>query len=324
MTPNFSINPWAPELWTSPSVDKNTISAPKITVGILNFNRRDDLRRTLDCITGAIQYPDIEVIVVDNASIDKSTEMVRSEFPEVKLIALEKNIGTSARNYFYDQANGKYVFSFDDDSFPATPSTIYQAVQILEFYSHLDTLTFYCYQPITGFIETGEATEIKFSDVKKKEFSGLFYAEGAMCIKTSSWKKIIGYDPDFFWGSEGVDLTLQMYEKDMRAIYSPGLAVLHMKSLQNRDMGNNNYFFTRNHIWTLSKHFPLYACIPLISLYIIRKFIAICLYPKYTLPYLKGIKDGLLGIVWQRKKQKKLTLRQVLGLKRWYLFLYRW
>jgi hypothetical protein len=115
-----------------------------------------------------------------------------------------------------------------------------------------------------------------------------------------------------------------MYEKAMNAIYHPGLAVLHMKSGESRNAGNNYYLFARNHIWTFSKHFPLYAAIPIIFFYILRKIITMCLHPKFTVFYLRGIKDGVLGIAAQRKKRKKLNLRQVLGLKRWYLFLYRW
>ncbi|MEP7233910.1 MAG: glycosyltransferase [Ignavibacteriota bacterium] len=318
-----NLNPWAPKRWNIADY-KATSTLPKVTVGILNHNRCEDLRRTLDCISQAVEYPDIEVIVVDNGSDDGSVNMVRKEYPQVRIIALPENIGTSARNHFYEQANGKYVFSFDDDSFPATPSTIWEVVNLLELQPQIDSLTLFCYQPLTGHTETGEFREIYTSGPGEKGNRGLPFAEGAMCIRSSSWKLLSGYDPDFFWGGEGLDLTLQMYALRMTSMYHPGLGALHMKSGQNRNLGNNYYFFTRNHIWSLSKHFPFYAGVPLILLYILRKLITIAFNSGSYKSYMKGIKDGLIGIPKQTRKNKKLSLRQVIALKRWYFYLLRW
>lgn len=320
---NILSDPWTPSRWAI--VEKPAdLSFPKVTIGVLSYNRRDDLRRTLDCITRSIQYPDYEVIVVDNASIDGSVEMIRSEFPSVQIIALDKNIATAGRNYFYNSAKGKYVFSYDDDSIPATPATINEIVLFLEKNTHCDSISVYCYQPLTEYAESGELEKFRFSGSSEAGFQGLYFVEGGMCIRSSAWKEIEGYDPDFIWGAEGADLTLQLYKAGMKTMYHPGFATLHMKSNINRNYAENFYFFTRNYIWTLSKHFPLYAAMPLIFFYILRKIISICLYPKYTSAYFRGIKDGVLGISTQRRKSKKLTLRQVLDLKRWYLFLYRW
>jgi GT2 family glycosyltransferase len=317
-------DPWALKQWALTEHKSPILLLPKVTIGILNFNRIDDLRRTLDCVTLAVQYPEYEVIVADNASTDGSVEMVYNEFPMVKVIALTTNIATAARNFFYQQATGKYVFSFDDDSFPATPATIHQAVIFLEKHPECDALSFYCYQPLTGFAESGELENFRFSGSSENGYAGLYFVEGGMCIRSSAWKKIDGYDSDFIWGAEGADLTLQMYKAGMKTMYHPGFATLHMKSNINRNYSKDFYFFTRNYIWTLAKHFPLYAAIPLISFYTLRRIIAVCLNPKFTVSYIKGIKDGLLGVYVQRKKRKKINLRQVLGLKRWYLFLYRW
>ncbi len=62
---------------------------PLVTVNILSFNRKDELRNTLTKVYEQ-DYKNIEVIVVDNASSDGSAEMVKNEFPEVQLIQLAK------------------------------------------------------------------------------------------------------------------------------------------------------------------------------------------------------------------------------------------
>ena len=64
------------------------ISQPLVSVVIVNYNRIDDLRQALESIRTQ-DYSPYEVIVLDNASTDRSMEMLKNEFPEVKTIRLE-------------------------------------------------------------------------------------------------------------------------------------------------------------------------------------------------------------------------------------------
>ncbi|MFA0744816.1 MAG: hypothetical protein LASZOEIN_001615, partial [Candidatus Fervidibacter sp.] len=63
------------------------MSEPIVSVIIVNWNTREHLRRCLQSLTqhSAHYTPHFEIIVVDNASVDGSDEMVRSEFPHVRL-----------------------------------------------------------------------------------------------------------------------------------------------------------------------------------------------------------------------------------------------
>lgn len=90
---------------------------PLVSVNILSFNRKDELRTTLSKVYEQ-DYKNIEVIVVDNASIDGSSEMVKTEFPDVQLICLEKNIGIAGWNEGFKVAKGEYVLVLDDDAYP--------------------------------------------------------------------------------------------------------------------------------------------------------------------------------------------------------------
>ena len=70
---------------------------PDLSVVIVNYNTRDLLRNCLLSLR-ASQGLGLEIIVVDNASSDGSAEMVRADFPEVRLLAQSLNSWFCAGN----------------------------------------------------------------------------------------------------------------------------------------------------------------------------------------------------------------------------------
>ena len=66
----------------------------KVTIVIPNYNGEKYLRGCLDSIAPSVQNAAItyDIVVVDDASTDSSREIVKG-YPEVKIIALEKNGG---------------------------------------------------------------------------------------------------------------------------------------------------------------------------------------------------------------------------------------
>jgi len=88
-----------------------------LSVIIVSFNTVGLLR---DCIRGVKDKAgnlDLEIIVVDNCSKDGSVEMVRAEFPDVVLIANEKNTGFgAANNQGLNVAKGKYILLLNSDT----------------------------------------------------------------------------------------------------------------------------------------------------------------------------------------------------------------
>lgn len=69
-----------------------------LAIVILNYNSADVLRPCLESLRGQTFAGRLDVWVVDNASADDSVAMVRRDFPEVSLIAAERNDGFSAGN----------------------------------------------------------------------------------------------------------------------------------------------------------------------------------------------------------------------------------
>jgi len=88
-----------------------------LSIVIVSWNVCDLLRQCLRSILANLQACELEIIVVDNASGDDSVEMVRAEFPAVRLIANDQNRGfPAANNQGIAIAQGRYVFLLNPDT----------------------------------------------------------------------------------------------------------------------------------------------------------------------------------------------------------------
>lgn len=89
-----------------------------LSVIIINWNTQKLLKDCLSSIYKLTKDIDFEVIVVDNASADKSPQMVKKDFPQVKLLKNKDNLGfTKANNQGIKIAKGKYVLLLNSDAY---------------------------------------------------------------------------------------------------------------------------------------------------------------------------------------------------------------
>lgn len=108
---------------------------PDLSVVIVNWNVKDLLRCCLQALleTGQISlHLTLEIIVVDSASSDGSPEMVRHEFPQVRLIVSEQNLGyAGGNNVGAAQAQGRYLFLLNPDTV-VQPETLWHMVAYMD------------------------------------------------------------------------------------------------------------------------------------------------------------------------------------------------
>ena len=89
---------------------------PKISIIIVNYNGQDFLTDCLDSVLKS-DYPDFEVILVDNNSSDDFINIVKNKFSQVKIIINKKNLGFArANNIGIKHASGNAIFLLNNDT----------------------------------------------------------------------------------------------------------------------------------------------------------------------------------------------------------------
>jgi GT2 family glycosyltransferase len=107
-------------------------SAGDVTVVVASRNRREELLAT-------IPRHEAPVVLVDNASTDGSAEAVRAAYPEVTVLALDRNLGAAGRTLGVARAGTPFVAFADDDSWWA-PGDLARAVGIMRAHPRLAVL----------------------------------------------------------------------------------------------------------------------------------------------------------------------------------------
>jgi GT2 family glycosyltransferase len=88
-----------------------------LSITIVNYNTKDLLRQCIKSIYENTKDVTFEIIVVDNASNDGSVEMLKKEFPNVKIIANKENLFfTRAHNQALRISNGRYLMILNSDT----------------------------------------------------------------------------------------------------------------------------------------------------------------------------------------------------------------
>ena len=89
----------------------------QLSVIILNYNVRYFLELCVLSVQNAIQDIDAEIIVIDNASVDNSCEMIKKRFPNITLIENRTNAGfPKGNNIGVALAKGAYICILNPDT----------------------------------------------------------------------------------------------------------------------------------------------------------------------------------------------------------------
>jgi GT2 family glycosyltransferase len=237
------------------------------SVIIPNWNGKKFLQTCLDALAQQT-YPNIEVIIVDNASQDGSQAYIRENYPNVRLIELAENRGfTGACNAGMQAAKGEYISLLNNDTevdrnwaaavvvaFEHHPEigSVASKMLLFEKRDHIHTTgDFFTLDGHAGNRGVWQRDEGQFN---KEEF--VFSACGGSSVYRREMLDQIGLlDDDFFFSGEDVDLGWRAQLAGWRCLYTPAAIVYHHLSATGGGV-TASYYDGRNLIFILVKNYP--------------------------------------------------------------------
>ncbi len=198
-------------------------TAPLVSVIITTRNRVRVLPLALASVY-AQDYPRLEILVLDDASQDGTSDYVRSHHPDIRLFRFDQNSGqTVGRNLLMKEARGEYVVCLDDDAYFPHDDTISRVAARMEGEAELAVIAF---RVVTRDAEAPDKAEREY-------YTNCYWGCG-VCIRKAVLPET-GYYRELAWGvSEESDLALRIIDKGYRLVYFPRATIVHGVSVAAR------------------------------------------------------------------------------------------
>lgn len=285
---------------------------PLVSFIAVNYNATGD---TIEFLESAkkITYPNIEIILVDNASKENPEAIIRKQFPEITFIRSEKNLGfAGGNNLGIAAAKGEYLFFLNNDTllFPdflepiisfmqanpqvgmASPKVLYPDGKTIQYAGAIGISPY-----------TGRGKRLGLFEEDKGQYDKCYKTDlghGAALIIPRQIIDKVGPMPElFFLYYEEHDWCEQVKRAGYTMYYLGNSKILHKESVSTG--GDESplkvYYLTRNRILFMRRNF---SGIPYFAGLLFFLLISV---PKNTLKYLVKGKTKLLssfyrGIVW--------------------------
>lgn len=254
-----------------------------LSIIIVNWNSKDFLRKCLISIEAEVGSLAYEVIVIDNASYDRSDQMVASEFPLVRFMQSEENLGFSrANNLAFSQSRGRNILFLNPDTeiqgsalqelihvIETAPKAGFVGAKLLNSDHSLQTT---CITAIPSIINQALASNLLRRYFPRLQIWGmqpLFTASpkistveaisgACMMCKRLVLDEIGCFTTDYFMYSEDIDLCIKVKEAGFLIYYAPEAVVVHHGGKSSSAHSQSNFssvmkceslakFFARHH-----------------------------------------------------------------------------
>jgi GT2 family glycosyltransferase len=245
-------------------------SRPLATIALPNYNGRALLEAMLPSIL-AQDYPNFEILVVDDASSDDSVAYLREHWPQVRVLRLEQNSGVSvAMNHCWRHARGAYVALVNTDveldqawlrllvdELDARPQAASATGKTLNFRDRalLDGAG-------DRMLWSGTATRRGLGERDRRQYErgeAVFSACGGMAVyRRRAFDLVGGFDEDFWAYMEDVDWGFRAQLAGFTCRYVPSALAYHMGGESfGRKPGPRVWSLQRrNSLWLVLKNYP--------------------------------------------------------------------
>ena len=268
---------------------------PKVSIIISNYNGLQ-LNLVIESLTSVLKcdYPNYEVFLVDNASTDRSVQIIKQKFgknPRIKIICNPVNMYSQGLNLGLENATGQYIAFFNND-IKFKPGYFQKIVKIFKNYPRVyliqgKLVNYYNHKIIDSAGESmdiyGNPITIGAWEVDEGQFdsrSEVLSAAGSAAVMRKNAIDLIGkFDEDYGIGYEDMDFALRLTLKGLKVLYIPDAVIYHKRGktdLSTLVRIKVRWHFNKNRLSTMIKNYPvllLIRTLPVtISLYIIAAF----------------------------------------------------
>ena len=243
----------------------------QVSIIIPNWNGLEVLPRCLEAVFTQT-FRDFEVILVDNASTDGSVAFVHENFPAVKVIVLDENHGfAGANNIGAREAKGKWLALLNNDAFPEPDwlTALYAATQEYPHYALFASRLIQAENPdlLDG---SGDVYHISglawrrhynfpVEGVENRVEEVFSPCAAAALYDREAFLEVGGFDEDYRFYHEDVDLGFRLRLHGHRCMYIPGAVVNHLGSASfGKQSAAQVYYGHRNLVWSYFQNMPGY------------------------------------------------------------------
>lgn len=256
----------------------SAIKSPSVAIIILNWNNWQD---TVECLESLAQidYPNYQIIVVDNGSSDDSVSQLKQRFNTIRLFETEKNLGFSAGvNFGIEQAEKNDLILLLNNDTLVAKNFLTELVKIIRSDDTIGLVggKIYYYEGTEcdafmhrkknkiwsagGGISRLTKRTFHFGDKKidqgqydqQREVD--FLTGCCLLIKRQVIETIGLLDPDYFMYYEDVDFCLRAKAQGYKIVYSPQAIIWH-KIRQVAKKQFVDYYRMRNHFVLIKKRY---------------------------------------------------------------------
>ena len=207
------------------------MSAPKVSIIIVNYNGKELLQKCLDSLL-KVNYDNFEIILVDNNSTDGTVEFITKNYPSLIIIKLDSNKGFAEPNNVAAKiSKGKYLLFLNNDTV-VTPNFISEMVKVMETDKKIAVCQSLLLKPDGSVDSSGDFIDhlgvVYNSKTKIDEIREVSSARGAsMLVRSDIFEKLDGFDQKFFVTFEDVDLCWRSWILGYRVLIIPTSIVYH-------------------------------------------------------------------------------------------------
>lgn len=257
------------------------MSQPSVAIVILNWNGRSFLEQFLPSVM-ASTYPNIRIVVADNASTDDSVAFVQENYPQIDLLMNPTNEGfAQGYNTALKQVEADYYVLLNSDV-EVTPGWIEPIITRMEsdkqiaacqpkLLSYHQREYFEYAGASGGWIDAfgypftrGRVIDVCEQDEGQYDQAvPCFWATGAaMFVRASVYHEVGGLDGSFFAHQEEIDLCWRMQLSGYKIFVEPSSVVYHVGG-GTLPRGNARKVFLnfRNNLIMMAKNMPLHESI---------------------------------------------------------------